>query len=784
MKEKSSKTNFELKAKDLRCQPDLKSLLFKTTDDLPSLDGAIIGQHRAVTALEFGAKIEKQGYNMLAIGNHEMGRTTTVKNVLEKISKKKKKNARDMCLVHDFNNQNGKPKILFLKTGTGKQFKEAVETFLDNIKTQLNILEDIAEETISLKEGEIANKVYEEAQKKNLAVEKVLDNGMSTFVIFATHNGLQISIKDLKDYKSADEINTIEKHIQELQDIIRKEYEDIQKIYDDSQNGLSNFKTKKLLEMYNEVFSKNKNSDISEYTKLMLQDILKNFDDLFFEECDHTNNLDTHIPAQDKFDKYRVNLLVGNKKGETPIIFADTPNYSNIFGGLKNTDLAQKMSINHMMIKAGAIHEANDGYLIINLQDIDTETWQTIKRVQAHGKHQIKKFDPYSMISEALTESIDLNVKVIIIVEPRQFGILYEVDRDIDKIFKVKAYFDSSMELKQENIINVARFIKEITKKESLLPFDKKGVTVILEEAIRMTGAREITTAFSKIRELVVESDYYASGNKEKIITAKHVKQAINARIYRSNMDEKSLQENTQKKIILIDTTTMQVGQINGLAVFQIPDYAFGRPCKIIVTCGMGRRGIIDIEKKAELSDSFYDKAISNISGYLNEKFAQNFPISMNASISMEQSYGEIGGDSASLAELIALISSLSNTPIFQGIAVTGSINKKGEVQAIGGVNQKIEGFFDHCSLGGLTGKQGVMIPKSNIIDLMLREDVVKAVKNGEFHIYAVESIYDAIQIFMKKDIGEMKEDGTYPVNTVYFEIYKKLERYHKNFKN
>src|SRR3989339_169066 len=659
MKEKSSKTNFELKAKDLRCQPDLKSLLFKTTDDLPSLDGAIIGQHRAVTALEFGAKIEKQGYNMLAIGNHEMGRTTTVKNVLEKISKKKKKNARDMCLVHDFNNQNGKPKILFLKTGTGKQFKEAVETFLDNIKTQLNILEDIAEETISLKEGEIANKV--------------------------------------------------------------------------------------------------------------------------FEECDHTNNLDTHIPAQDKFDKYRVNLLVGNKKGETPIIFADTPNYSNIFGGLKNTDLAQKMSINHMMIKAGAIHEANDGYLIINLQDIDTETWQTIKRVQAHGKHQIKKFDPYSMISEALTESIDLNVKVIIIVEPRQFGILYEVDRDIDKIFKVKAYFDSSMELKQENIINVARFIKEITKKESLLPFDKKGVTVILEEAIRMTGAREITTAFSKIRELVVESDYYASGNKEKIITAKHVKQAINARIYRSNMDEKSLQENTQKKIILIDTTTMQVGQINGLAVFQIPDYAFGRPCKIIVTCGMGRRGIIDIEKKAELSDSFYDKAISNISGYLNEKFAQNFPISMNASISMEQSYGEIGGDSASLADLI---SSLSNTPIFQGIAVTGSINKKGEVQAIGGVNQKIEGFFDHCSLGGLTGKQGVMIPKSNIIDLMLREDVVKAVKNGEFHIYAVESIYDAIQIFMKKDIGEMKEDGTYPVNTVYFEIYKKLERYHKNFKN
>ncbi|MEE9612613.1 MAG: Lon-insertion domain-containing protein, partial [Desulfatiglandales bacterium] len=365
-------------------------------------------------------------------------------------------------------------------------------------------------------------------------------------------------------------------------------------------------------------------------------------------------------------------------------------------------------------------------------------------------------------------EPIDMDMKVAVISDAYLYHLLLHYDEDVQKIFKVKADFDTSMDKNEETIRQFAEFIKMRKDKDKLRPFDKSAAVALTEQAVRMAGRQEkISTSFPVITDLIQEADYWAGEEKQTVVQEKHVDKAIEARVYRSNMVEEHIQEMIDRGTLMIDVEGEVVGQVNGLAVYSLGDYMFGRPSRITASTSMGRAGIINIEREADMSGSTHNKGVLILGGYLRKKYAQDKPLSMSASIAFEQSYSGVDGDSASSTEIYALLSSLSGVPLKQYVAVTGSVNQNGEVQAIGGANQKIEGFYDCCRKVELTGHQGVMIPESNVKDLMLRNDVVEAVKKGKFHVYAVKTIDEGIEILTGKKAGEMKPDGTYPKGTI-----------------
>ena len=391
---------------------------------------------------------------------------------------------------------------------------------------------------------------------------------------------------------------------------------------------------------------------------------------------------------------------------------------------------------------------------------------------------EIQTYDPFYLFTTTglKPEPIEMDAKVVIISNAYLYHLLMAYDEDVAKIFKVRADFDTSMNRDEDSVLKFSRFIKRKVDEDHLKPFDNKAIAALVEHAVRMTGRQEkISTSFPMVRDIVQEADYWAGQDGKSTVNADHIDRAIDARIYRSNLVEEHIQEMIDRGTLMIDTDGEVVGQVNGLAVYSLGDHMFGKPSRITASTSMGRAGIINIERESDLSGNTHNKGVLILGGYLRKKYAQDKPLSISASIAFEQSYGGVDGDSASSTEIYALLSSLSALPIKQYIAVTGSINQKGEVQAIGGVNEKIEGFFDCCRKTGLTGKQGVMIPETNVKDLMLRKDVVESVKKGQFHIYSVRSIDEGIEILTGKKAGDSKADGTYPKDTVNSLINEKL---------
>ena len=432
-------------------------------------------------------------------------------------------------------------------------------------------------------------------------------------------------------------------------------------------------------------------------------------------------------------------------------------------------------------IKAGSFVRAKGGFLVLNLLDaiVEPGVWQALKRALKTKKMEIQTYDPFYLFTTThlKPEPIDMDVKVAVIADDYIYQLLMVYDEDVQKIFKVRADFDTAMDKEEESIRQFAEFIKKKKDDDELRPFDKTAVAALVEEAVRMTGRQEkISTSFPLITDLIREADYWAGQEGRLSVKEKHVNKAIDARVSRSNMVEEHIQEMIDRGTLMIDTDGAVVGQVNGLAVYSVGDYLFGKPSRITVSTSMGRAGIINIEREADMSGSTHNKGVLILSGYLRKKYAQDKPLSMSASIAFEQSYSGVDGDSASSTEIYALLSSLSGVPLRQDIAVTGSVNQKGEVQAIGGVNHKIEGFYDCCRKEGLTGKQGVMIPESNVKDLMLRKDVVEVVKKKKFHVYAVKTIDEGIEILTGKRAGEIKPDGTYPKGTINALVNEKLK--------
>jgi lon-related putative ATP-dependent protease len=795
----------EVPAENLRWRLDPASLPFETTDDLEPLK-EIVGQKRAVDAFKFGMGIDRQGYNVFVTGMPGSGRLSTVEKLIQEISKKDKV-PDDLCYVNNFKNPEA-PILIRLKGGKGVHFKKAVSGFIETLKKQIPQLFESQEYINTKKEIMEAYEAKGKAFFKNLD-ERVKAEGFAL---------VDVQVGQIKRPEVMPLVDDKPMHIDQVEAMVergrfpREEFESMKEKHGQlreqidqiflSLRDLQKEVQEKVEEMDRVTFMKTASDladpiakdfpseTIQEYLKAMLEDLADNLQ-IFNPQQAQIPGLPMMVPEGDRFQPYQVNLLVDNSEQKSPPVIVESyPTYRNIFGSIERiVDRAGIWRTDFSKIKSGSLVKAMGGYLVINLWDaiIEPGVWPALKRALKSEKLEIQTYDPFYLFTTSglKPEPIDLNVKVVVISDAYLYHLLLMYDQDVNKVFKVRADFDTAMDKNETSIQQIARFVKMKTKEEQLKPFDRGAVATLVEQAVRMAGKQEkISTSFPDITDLIREADYFANQKNQKTVGVDHVEAAIEERKYRSNMVEEHIQEMIDRGTLMIDVDGEVVGQVNGLAVYSMGDYLFGKPSRITASTSMGRAGIINIEREADLSGNTHNKGVLILSGYLRKKYAQDKPLTMSASIAFEQSYGGVDGDSASSTEIYALLSSLAEVPIRQYIAVTGSLNQKGEVQAIGGVNEKIEGFFDCCRKMGASNKQGVMIPESNVKDLMLRKDVVEAVEKGRFHIYPVKTIDQGIEILTGKKAGEKTARGTYPKGSINYRVDQKLKELAEGLKD
>jgi len=486
----------------------------------------------------------------------------------------------------------------------------------------------------------------------------------------------------------------------------------------------------------------------------------------------------------DPFTEYRVNLLIDNTDTEgAPVVLENNPSYPNLFGSIEMTpSMGGIIQTDFTKIKAGSFLKANGGYLVVNALDalIEPGVWTTLKRTLKHQVHEIQNFASLYLFSTSRLkpEKIESRVDVVMIGDAYLYNLLYFMDPDFKKIFKVKAEFDTETTKEENTMEQYIRFIKMITEEEKLSPFDKGAMAGVLEYATRMSGRqKKISTRFNIIADIVRESAHWGAADNEDYVKREHVDRAIKERYKRVNLIEDKIREFIEEGILMIDTEGSMTGQVNGLSVYPIGEFYFGKPTRITATTAVGRAGVINIERESDLSGRTHNKGVLILAGFLRGKYCQNRPFALSASLAFEQSYSGVEGDSASSPEVYAILSSLSGLPLRQDIAVTGSVNQRGEMQPIGAVNEKIEGFYDACKEKGLTGEQGVIIPHQNVSNLMLRQDVINAVSEGTFHVYPVKTVDQGMEILTGIEAGALKEDGAFEPETVNHLVDRELDR-------
>jgi lon-related putative ATP-dependent protease len=782
----------------LRWRLDSATLSFETTEDLQPLKD-IIGQARGVEAFRFGINIDKPGYNVFVTGAAGSGRMATVKKLLEEMSKRERV-PDDLCYVNCFENRES-PVLIRLEGGKGAVFKKDIKNLAETLKKEIPLLFE-SQDYINMKK-EISETYERQASSFFKALDqKVKEEGFTVVdvqigmfkrpEVMPLVDGKPVPIEELETMVEKGRFPKAEfEQLREKQATLKKQIEQIFLELKDLQKDV----TQKLEKMDREAFMQKsselaapinerfKNDKIKKYLEDMLEDMADNIS-IFMPESQQSQipGLPPLVKEIDQFQPYEVNLIVDNsQRSSPPVIVEDYPTYRNIFGSIERiVDRRGIWRTDFSKIKTGSLVKASGGYLVINLRDaiIEPGVWQALKRALKSKKLEIQTFDPFYFFTTTglKPEPIELDVKVVVIADTFIYQLLSYYDEDLKKVFKVRADFDTVMDKTDRSIQQLAEFVRMATDEEKLRPLDRTAVAALVEQAVRMAGRQEkISTSFPAITDLIREADFWAGQENEPTVRAKHIDKAIEARIYRSNLVEERIQEMINRGTLMIDVDGEVVGQVNGLAVYALGDYMFGKPSRITASTSMGRAGVINIEREAEMSGNTHNKGVLILGGYLRQKYAQDKPLTMSASIAFEQSYSGVDGDSASSTEIYALLSSLSGVPIRQNIAVTGSVNQKGEVQAIGGVNQKIEGFFDCCRYLGLNGKQGVIIPTRNVKDLMLRKDVVAAVKENKFRIYAVKTIDEGIEILTGKPAGEKRPDGTYPEDTINFLVDRRL---------
>lgn len=783
----------ELNYKSLKKVCDPNKLPFETTEELEGISTGI-GQDRGIKALEFGLNVDVKGYNLYLEGPSGVGKTMYTKKYLDTISKKKKVPS-DWCYVYNFENPN-EPIAISLQPGQGKLFKELMDQFIKDIKNDIN--NTFSNEDFE-KEKNLIKQEFE--QKRSNLLEKLnKESAKYGFEVKTAQNG--IYMMPVVDGKTLQE-----EEFEQLDEEIKKEYEDKSNIVQEQIiSAISQIKTiekesdKRIEEWQSNIalmtvnarinivksnFKRNKK--ISKFLDDIKKDILKNVP-AFMDQKQTVNQTGTPMQAMQQpkpWLNYRVNLFVDNSNLEgAPVIMDSNYSYYNIFGKLEYENYYGSLKTDHTMLKAGLLQKANGGYIIFQAKDLlaNQLCYEALKKALRIKETSIENTADQrsSMVMVSLKpEPIPLDIKVILIGNANIYHSLLAMDSDFRKLFKAKVEFEDDAPRTEENVIKLARFIHGFCEQEGLAHLDKYAVAKIIEYASRLAdNQNKLSTRFNDLSQIIGEACTWAKMSKSKVVKEEHVIKALEERIERIKKYDAKYTEMIKENTLLISTNGAKVGQINGLTVMTIGDYTFGKPAKITVNTYVGKRGIVDIEREVELSGSSHSKGVLILNGYIGELFAQDIPLSLTASICFEQLYNGVDGDSASSTELYALLSSLSDLPINQSIAVTGSVNQKGEIQPIGGVNAKIEGFYHICKMRGLDGSHGVMIPVQNVMNLNLSDEVVEAVKNKKFHIYTVSTIEEGIEILTGVPAGKKDKNGNFPAGTVNYLVYEKLKKY------
>ncbi|MEJ2696094.1 MAG: ATP-binding protein [Candidatus Sulfobium sp.] len=770
---------------------DEKVFTFNTTDELPELVETI-GQERALNAIDFGLNLDSKGFNIFILGENGTGKTTTIKSLL----KKKTVNEpvpRDWCYVYNFDEPDI-PLAISMEPGSAVIFHKDMEELIKVLKVEIPKVFESKEyerqknkilESFQSKQKEMFSGLEEEAQSKGFSVRKMVSGLM---IVPVKKGGEPLTEEEYGalDDKTRAKIDEIGKALQEkLNDVVREVRETEKGVKKELAKLEREAALSAVGHFMDELKTKYRDDEkITHYLSAVTEDILEHLDDFKAQE-----EQASPLPfmkmqkTEPTFTRYAVNVLVNNKdvKG-APCVFESNPAYFNLFGRLEYKFQYGVTTTDFSMIKAGSLHKANGGYIVINALDLlrNIFSYETLKRALRNREIKIEDvWEQYRAISTATLkpEAIPLNVKVILIGNPYLYYLLYNLDEEYRDLFKVKADFDNRMEKNEGAMQKYAAFVASTCKQEKFLPFDRSGVAKIVEHGSRLAGHQEkLSSRFSDVADVIKEAHYWAKKEGSDLVRSGHVDRALKEKIYRANRIEERLREMVVEGTLIVDTEGEKVGQINGLAVLGMGDYQFGKPSRITARTYAGKGGVINIERETKMSGKIHEKAILIITNYIGSTYARKKPISFSASITFEQLYDMVEGDSASCAELYVLLSSLAGLPLKQNLAVTGSMDQNGDVQPIGGVNEKIEGFFDLCKIRGLDGTHGVVIPAKNVKHLMVKQEVVDAVRDGKFAIYPISRVEEGMEIFTGMPAGEIREEGTYPEGTINGLVAKRLE--------
>ncbi len=790
---------YEVPADKLRWQCDPAVFDFECTKDLAPL-GEFIGQDRAIRAVEFGLSMNLDGYNIYVAGLTGTGKTSMVKRYIKKLIERRHNHEQpyhpeDWCYLYDFTDPD-RPQIINLPQGTGKAFRDQISNLLQRLKDELakafSSEEYKAERKKTVEESQteqrkLFHEIGEEAQRQGFLLEMTAAGP----ALIPLAEGKPLSQTDylaLKEparqeleSKRTDLLKKLQATLERVGELQRQTAERIL----NTDKAVADFTVSRLFDSLIQAYKDS--AKVAKYLIDLKTFTLNNLD--LFKEGEEEVHPALGVPVsylmrgRDPFLPFQVNVFVDNSASEgPPVITEPNPNYANLFGKIERRFLFGGYLSDHTMLKPGALQLANGGYLLLSTNEVLTNpgVWPALKRAIKTKEARIEDpFEQFGLISPQglRPQPMPISVKIVLIGDGMLYQLLSLYDEDFWETFKVKADFNFEVNRTRENMLAFAAFISGCCEDCELRHFDRTGVAKVVEHSSRMVADQEkMSSRFAQIKELVEEAEYWARQEDAALVSGQHVEKAVEERLFRHNLPDERIRELIERGTIMIDVDGAVTGQVNGLSIYSLGDITFGKPSRITCKTFLGRGGVINIERESQLSGRIHDKGVLILGGYMGWKYAQDNPLSLSASLCFEQSYEGVEGDSASSAELYALLSSLSAVPVKQNTAVTGSVNQKGEIQPIGGVNQKIEGFFQICQAKGLSGDQGVMIPHKNLKNLMLQQEVVDAVREGKFHIYAVSTIDEGIEVLTGVEAGERKEDGTYPEGTTNYKVDKQLK--------
>ncbi|MCL5023974.1 MAG: AAA family ATPase [Nitrospirae bacterium] len=765
-------------------------LQFETTEELPQLEGTI-GQARALDAITFGLSLDSSGFNIFVLGENGTGKMSTIKEILRKESLLRSVPL-DWCYVYNFRDPD-EPTAISLEPGRAVGFQKDMEELVKTLRVEIPKVFESKEyekqkskivEEFQKRQRDMFSGLENEAQAKGFSIRKTVTGLM---IVPVKKNGEPLTEEEFEglDVDTKKKIEEIGKSLQEKLDDVVRTVRDGEKVLKEQ---LLKLEREAALGAVGHLIEDIRKKH-GEYEKII--GYLENVQEDMLEHLDDFKQAEEQAPplpfmkmqkTEPTFTRYMVNVLVNNK-GQTgaPCVFERNPTYYNLFGRIEHKFQYGVAVTDFSMIKAGSLHRANGGYLVIDALDLlrNLFAYDALKRAIRNKEIRIEDvWEQYRLVSTTSLkpDGIPLDVKVVLVGSPYLYYLLYGLDEEYRELFKVKADFDSWMDRTEANIQKYALFVADVCRVEKLLPFDRSGVAKIVEYGSRLTAHQEkLSSKFSEIANLVREAAYWAKAAGSGIVKSEHIETAIDKKIYRSNRIEERLREMMREGTLIVDTSGEKVGQVNGLAVLDLGDYGFGKPSRITASTHTGKAGVVNIERETKMSGKIHEKAILILTNYLGSKYAIKKPISLSASITFEQLYDMVEGDSATCAEYYALTSSISGVPLKQNFAVTGSMDQTGAVQPIGGVNEKVEGFFELCKLRGLDGTHGVIIPAKNVKNLMLKREVVDAVGEGKFSIYPIDTVEEGLEILTGMPAGALGKDETYPEGSVHYLVMKRL---------